>query len=79
MHRRRHRLAGHFRIAVRDGDRGLLVQAQQHLRAGIADMVDQAVMQTAIARAWIERDIWNIEIAQRLGDHVAAETRHVGA
>ena len=39
MHRRRHRLAGDFGIAMRDGDRAFLVQAEQHLRPLIAEVI----------------------------------------
>ena len=79
MHRRRHRLAGDLGIAVRDGDRGFLVQAEQHLRPLIAEIVDQTVVQAAIAGARIERDIGNVERAQRVGHHVAAEAGGVDA
>ena len=79
MHRSAHRLAGDLGIAVRDRDRGLLVQAQQHLRRGVADVVDEAVVQAAIARAGIERDVGNVEVAQHLGDDVAAEAGGIGA
>ena len=63
MHRRDHGFAGHFGIAVGDGDGGLLVQAKQHLRLGIAEIIDNAVVQSAVARARRERDIGNIERA----------------
>ena len=79
MHRRRHRLAGHLGVAVRDCDRALLVQAEQHLRRGIAEVIDEAVVQAAIARAGIERDVGNVERAQRVGDDVRAERRRVCA
>ena len=79
MHRGAHRLAGDLGIAVRDRDRGLLVQAEQHLRRGVADVVDEAVVQAAIARAGIERDVGNVEVAQHLGDDVAAEAGGIGA
>ena len=79
MHGRGHGLAGNFCITVRDGDGGLLMQAEQHLRRGIAEIIDDAVVQPAIARARGERDIGNVERAQRIGDHVAAETRRIGA
>jgi hypothetical protein len=39
----------------------------------VAQVVDEAVMQAAIAGARIERDERNAEVAQRLGDRVAAE------
>ena len=57
VHGRGHRLAGHLGIAVRDRDRILLVQAEQHLRRLIAEVVDEAVVQSAEARAGIERDV----------------------
>ena len=79
MHGRGHRLAGDLGVAVRDGDRALLVQAQQHLRRLVAEVVHDRVVQPAIARTGIERDVGNFERAQRVGDHVAAETRRVGA
>jgi hypothetical protein len=57
---------------VRQGDRTLLVQAQEHARAGIAEIVDEAVVDAAIAGTGIERDIGNVELAQHAGDRVAA-------
>ena len=79
MHRRRHRLAGDLGVAVRDGDRAFLVQAEQHLRPLIAEIIDQTVVQTAIAGARIERDIGDVERAQRVGHHVAAEAGGIDA
>ena len=72
-------LAGHLGIAVRDGDRVLLVQAEQHLRLLVAEIVDQAVVQAAIAGARIERDIFDAGCAQRVGRDVAAELGGVDA
>ncbi len=40
-----HRPLGHLGVAMGDGDRMLLVKAQQHLRPFVAEMVDEAVMQ----------------------------------
>ena len=79
VHRRRHRLAGDLGVAVRDRDRRLFVQAQQHLRLLVAEEVDDRVVQAAIGGAGIERDVGDIERTQRLGDDVAAESRRVGA
>ena len=79
MHRGGHGLAGNFCITVGDGDGGFLMQAEQHLRRGIAEIIDDAVVQAAIARARGERDIGNIQRTQRIGDHVAAETGRIGA
>ena len=79
MHGGGHRLAGDLGIAMRDGDGGFLVQAEQHLRLRIAEIIDDAVVQPAIARARRERDIGDVERAQRVGDHVAAEAGRIGA
>ena len=51
----------------------LLVQAEQQLRPFVAEIVDQAVVQSAVARAGIDGDIGDVERAQRIGDDVAAE------
>ena len=72
MQRDRERSPGDARIAVRERDRALLVQAEQHLRPRVAEIVDQAVVQAAIAGARIERDIGNLERAQQLCDDIAA-------
>ncbi len=66
------RLARHLGVAVADRDRMLLVQHQQHLRRTIAQVVDQAVVQAAIAGAGIERDVRDLQVAQHVGDDVAA-------
>ena len=62
-----------------NGDRRLLVQAKQHLRLLVAEIVDDAVVKAAIARSGIERDIGNFERAQRLGGDVAAESGRIRA
>ena len=79
MHGGGDRLAGDLGPAVRDGDGGFLMHAEEHLRHGVAEIVDDAVMQPAIARARRDRDVGNFQRAQRVGDHVAAEARRVGA
>ena len=77
VHRRRHRLAGHLGVAVRDRDRALLVQAEQHLRRVVAEIVDDRVMEAAIARAGIERDVGNLQRTQRFGGDVAAPSGRI--
>ncbi len=77
MHRRRHRLVGHLGVAVGDRDRGFLMQAEQHLRHLVAEIVDDRVVQPAVARSWIERDIGDLQRPQRIGHHVAAPGRCV--
>ncbi len=67
------RFSGDSRIAVRERDRMLLVHAEQQLRPRIAEMVDEAVVQPAKAGAGRERDIGNLERAQKLRDHIAAK------
>ena len=79
MDRGRHRAAGHLGVAVGDRHSGLLMQAQEHLRRLVAEVVDDRVVQAAIARAGIECDIGNVEGAQRIGHDVAAEARRIGA
>ena len=66
------RLARDARIAVRERDRALLVHAQQELRPRVAEMVDEAVVQAAEARAGRQRDVGNLERAQKLRDRIAA-------
>ena len=46
-------------IYVRDSDRALLVQCEQHAGFGVAQMIDQTVMQAAGARA---RDATMLEL-----------------
>ena len=72
MHHRPHHPAGRLGVALRDRHGGFLVQAQQHLRARIAEVVDDAVVQAAVARAGVEREVGDIEGAQHRGDRVAA-------
>ena len=72
MHHRAHHLSRSARIAVGDRDRGFLVQAEQHLRPLVAEVVDDAVVQPAVARARIEREVRNVERAQHRGDAVRA-------
>jgi hypothetical protein len=67
-----HGLAGRLGIAVRDRDRMVFMQAQQDAGIFIAQMIDQAVMQPAIARARVEAEIADAAAAQHLGRDVAA-------
>ena len=69
------RASGDFRVAVRDRDGVFLVQTQQHLRRGVAEEIDEAVVQAAIARAGIQCNVRNVERAKRRRDDVAAERR----
>ena len=67
-----HRPARDLGPAMRQRHRTLLVQAQQHARPAIAEVVDEAVVQAAIARARVQCDIGDVEFADRRGDRVAA-------
>src|SRR5262249_2570435 len=67
-----HRLAGRLGVTVRDSDRVILVHAQQDRRHLVAEMIDEAVVQTAIAGARVEADIADAEAAQHLRGDVAA-------
>ena len=73
-----HWAPGHFGVTVRNRYCVLLVKTQQHLRADVAEMVDEAVVQAAIARARVKRDVRDVEGPQRFGRHVAAEPGCVG-
>src|SRR5713101_5041495 len=72
VHRCRHRVSRDLCIAVRDRDRMLLVEHHQHLRRSIAEIVDEAVVQMPVTRTGIERDEFDSEPPQHLGDYVAA-------
>ena len=67
-----HRLVRRLGIAVGDGDRVVLVHAQQHAGGVVAEVVDEAVVQAAVAGAGIEADIGDAEAPQHLGGDVAA-------
>ena len=63
VQRDRKRLAGDAALAMRDRDRALLVQAEQHLGL-VAEIIDEAVMQAAEARARRQRDIVEVHLPQ---------------
>ncbi len=66
------RPAGDACVAVRQCHGVLLVNTQQHLGSRVAEIVDQAVVQTAIARAGRERDVGDFQRPQQLRHCVAA-------
>jgi hypothetical protein len=68
----RERHSGDARIPVRECDRGFLVDAEQKLRPRVAEIVDEAVVQPAKARAGGQRDVGDRELAQELRDRIAA-------
>jgi hypothetical protein len=57
MQHHAHHAARGLGVAVRDRDRRLLVQAEQHLRLRVAEVVDDAVVQAAVARAGVQREV----------------------
>jgi hypothetical protein len=67
-----HHAARGLGVTVRDGDRGFLVQAEQHLWPLIAEVIDDAVVEAPVARAGVEREIRNVERAQHRGDRIAS-------
>ena len=69
---RAHHAAARLGVAVGDGDGALLVDARQHLRRLVAEVVHQAVVQPAEARARHQRDVRHLEPVQHAGDRVAA-------
>ena len=71
MHDRPHRLVGHLGVAMGDRDRVVLVQAEQHLRVFVAEIVHDRIVEPAIAGARVERDVFDAEPAQHLGRDVA--------
>ncbi len=63
---------------MRDRNSVFLVQAQQHLRLHVADVVDQAVVQAAVTGSGIQGDERNAQRAQGVRDDIAAEQRIAG-
>src|SRR5262245_54045022 len=55
------------------------LQAHQNCRSLFSQVVHEAIVQAAVTRAWIERDIGDLGCAQRVRDHVAAEAGIVDA
>ena len=72
VHVGRHRLARGLAVTVRDGDRDLLVRAEDELRALVAEVVDERVVDAAEAGAGVHGDVLDAEAAQRLDDDVGA-------
>ena len=70
------RAPGDARVAVRQCHRAFLVNAQEEFRALVAEVVDEAVVQAAEARARRERDVGDVQRAQHLRHAIAAEARH---
>ena len=71
VHHRPHHLSGGLGVAMRHGDGRLLVQAEQHLRPLVPEVIDDRIVQPAVARAGIQREIGDVERAQHRRDGVA--------
>src|SRR2546423_9378276 len=67
-----HRLAGRLGVTMRNRERVILVQADDDAGVDVAEMIDQTVVEPAIARAGVEADIGDAEPAQHLRRDVAA-------
>ena len=72
MHRGGDHAVGDLGVAVRDGDRVLLVERQHDLRRAVAEIVDDAVVQPAVGRAGHERYVGDLKLAQHRRDRVGA-------
>ncbi len=68
----RHRLAGRLGVAMRDRDGMIFVQAENDAGILVAEMVNQAVVKSAIARPWVEADKGDVKTAQHLRGDVTA-------
>jgi hypothetical protein len=67
-----HRFAGGFGVAVRDRDRMVFVQAKDDAGILVAEVVNEAVVKSAIARAWVEANKRDVKSAEHLRGDVAA-------
>ena len=72
VHHRAHHGAADFGIALCQRDGHLLVQAQQHLRMFVAQVIDQAVVQAAVTRPRIQGQIGQSQTSQALGNRVTS-------
>ena len=77
QHRRQH-LPGDLGVAMSNRHRMLFMQHDEHLRLLIAQVVDQAVMQAAKTGTGVEQHIGDGQLAQQVGDDIAAPNRAAG-
>ena len=66
-----HRPVGRLCIAMRDRHYVVLVQAKQHLRRAIAQVVHETVVEAAIAGAGIQGDVGDVKATQHLRRNIA--------
>ena len=76
VQRGHHGSSGGFRIPVRQRDRDLLMGAQNGPRMAIPAVVDQRIVQTAEARARIERRVLDSQALQQVHYQVGAIFGH---
>ncbi len=69
MDDRHHRLAARLGVAVGDLHGDLFVIAEQHRRLVLA-VIDQRIVQAAVTRAGIERDVGKIVLLDQIDDDV---------
>ena len=69
---RHQRLAGDLEVAVRDADRGFLVRAGEELRHLVAAVVDQRLVDAAVARRAVGRQILDVERLDDIDHEVGA-------
>ena len=72
---RRHDLAGCARVTVGDRHGDLFMRAHDHLGPFAGLEVDQRIVETAITRAGIERNIFDAQLAQDLDHQIGAILR----
>ena len=70
MQRHGHRRLGDPRVTIGDGDGMFLMEADQHLRISIAEVIGDRIMKAAVARTGHQRDIFEVKAANHLGHHV---------
>ena len=54
-----HRFVSRLGVALGDMHRVVFVQAEEQLRISVTKIIDNAVMEPAIARAWIHGEIFD--------------------
>jgi len=72
MQQHTERLAGDFGVTMGDGNGALLMQREQHARVGVAQMIDQAVVQSAVTGTRCERNVFNTQRAYYFSNVIAA-------
>ena len=66
------RFAGRLKVAVAHGDAGFLVHAGEEFRHRVLAVIDQQLVQSAVARGRIGRDIFDVERLDDVDHEVGA-------